>query len=57
MLSSLPGAAVSHIKVEGALHEFGGIEGVKEDISEIILNIKSLAIRDNGHGNEVKSIY
>lgn len=57
MLSSLPGAAVSHIKVEGALHEFGGIEGVKEDISEIILNIKSLAIRDNGHGNEVKKAY
>lgn len=57
MLSSLPGAAVSRIKVDGALHEFGGVEGVKEDISEIILNIKSLAIRDNSSSNEPKEAY
>lgn len=57
MLSSLPGAAVSQIKVEGVLHEFTGIEGVKEDISEIILNIKSLAIRDNSKNNEPKRAY
>ncbi|MDO5695488.1 MAG: DNA-directed RNA polymerase subunit alpha [Eubacteriales bacterium] len=55
MLSSLPGAAISRIQVEGALHEFGGIEGVKEDISEIILNIKELAIRDNSNNGEPKT--
>lgn len=57
MLSSLPGAAVSQIKVGNALHEFGGIEGVKEDISEMILNIKSLAIRDNSKNYEPKMAY
>ncbi len=57
MLSSLPGAAVSQIKIDGALHEFGGIDGVKEDISEIILNIKGLAIRDNSKSNEPKMAY
>ena len=46
MLSSLPGAAVSQIKIEGVLHEFSSIPGVKEDVSEIIMNIKSLAIKD-----------
>ena len=44
MLSSLPGAAVSQIKIEGVLHEFSSIPGVKEDVTEIITNIKSLAI-------------
>lgn len=57
MLSSLPGAAVSHIKIDGVLHEFGGVEGVKEDVSEIILNIKSLAIRDNSTDFEPKKAY
>lgn len=57
MLSSLPGAAVSQIKVGNALHEFGGIEGVKEDISEMILNIKSLAIRDNSKNYGPKMAY
>ena len=57
MLSSLPGAAVSQIKVGNALHEFGGIEGVKEDISEMILNIKSLAIRDNSKNHGPKMAY
>jgi DNA-directed RNA polymerase subunit alpha len=47
MLSSLPGAAVSQIKIEGVLHEFSSIPGVKEDVSEIIMNIKSLAIKNN----------
>lgn len=45
MLSSLPGAAVSQVKFEGVLHEFSSIPGVKEDVTEIIMNIKSLAIR------------
>ena len=44
MLSSLPGAAVSQVKIDGVLHEFSSIPGVKEDVTEIIMNIKSLAI-------------
>ena len=47
MLSSLPGAAVSQVKIGGVLHEFSPIPGVKEDVTEIILNLKSLAIRNN----------
>ena len=43
MLSSLPGAAVSQVKIEGVLHEFSSIPGVKEDVTEIIMNIKSLS--------------
>ncbi|NLI61324.1 MAG: DNA-directed RNA polymerase subunit alpha [Clostridiales bacterium] len=45
LLSSLPGAAVTSIKVEGVLHEFSTIPGVKEDLVEIILNLKDLAIK------------
>ena len=55
MLSSLPGAAVSQIKIEGVLHEFSSIPGVKEDVTEIIMNIKSLAIRNNSSTNEPKT--
>ena len=57
MLSSLPGAAVSQVKIEGVLHEFSSIEGVKEDVTEIIMNIKSLAIRNNSDTNEPKTAY
>ena len=54
MLSSLPGAAVTSVHIEGILHEFDNIEGVKEDITEIILNIKDLSIRV--YGNEPKTL-
>jgi DNA-directed RNA polymerase subunit alpha len=47
MLSSLQGAAVTGIKIEGVQHEFSTIPGVLEDVAEIILNLKSLAIRKN----------
>ena len=57
MLSSLPGAAVSQVKIEGVLHEFSSVPGVKEDVTEIIMNIKSLAIRNNSETNEVKTAY
>ena len=57
MLSSLPGAAVSQVKIEGVLHEFSSIEGVKEDVTEIIMNIKNLAIRNNSDTNEPKTAY
>ena len=57
MLSSLPGAAVSQVKIEGVLHEFSSIPGVKEDVTEIIMNLKSLAIKNNSADNEPKTAY
>ena len=57
MLSSLPGPAVSHIKIDGVVHEFSSIPGVKEDVTEIIMNIKSLAIKNNSDSDEVKTAY
>ena len=57
MLSSLPGTAVSHIKIDGVVHEFSAIPGVKEDVTEIIMNIKSLAIKNTGENDEVKTAY
>src|SRR5699024_8706560 len=57
MLSSLPGAAVSQVKIEGVLHEFSSIPGVKEDVTEIIMNLKSLALKNNSDTNEPKVAY
>lgn len=48
LLSSLPGAAVTSIKIDGILHEFSTIPGVKEDVTEIILNLKKLALSLEG---------
>lgn len=48
LLSSLPGAAITSVKIDGVLHEFSTIPGVKEDVTEIILNLKRLAVRING---------
>ena len=57
MLSSLPGTAVSQVKIEGVLHEFSSIPGVKEDVTEIIMNIKNLAIKNNSETNEIKTAF
>ncbi len=57
MLSSLPGSAVSQVKIDGVVHEFSGLPGVKEDITEIIMNIKSLAIKNSSSKNEPKTAY
>ena len=57
LLSSLPCAAVSNVKIDGVLHEFSVIPGVKEDVTEIIMNLKSLAIRNNSETNEAKVAY
>lgn len=57
MLSSLPGAAVSQVKIDGVLHEFSSIPGVKEDVTEIIMNLKCLAIRNNSSDNMPKTAY
>ena len=52
LLSSLPGVAVTSIKIDGILHEFSTIPGVKEDVTEIILNLKRLAIKLNGESTK-----
>ncbi|MCL2564237.1 MAG: DNA-directed RNA polymerase subunit alpha [Defluviitaleaceae bacterium] len=57
LLSSLPGAAISSIKVDGVLHEFSTLPGVKEDVTEIILNLKELSIQNNSESNEPKVAY
>lgn len=57
MLSSLPGSAVSQVKIDGVVHEFCAIPGVKEDVTEIIMNIKNLAVKNNSDINEVKTAY
>ena len=57
MLSSLPGAAVSQVKIEGVLHEFSSIPGVKADVTEIIMNIKALSIKNSSSTNEPKTAY
>ncbi|MDR2771520.1 MAG: DNA-directed RNA polymerase subunit alpha [Clostridiales Family XIII bacterium] len=48
LLSSLPGTAVTSVKIDGILHEFSTIPGVKEDVTEIILNLKRLAVKITG---------
>ncbi len=50
LLSSLQGAAVTAVHIDGVLHEFSSIEGVREDVTDIILNIKALAVRMHAEG-------
>ncbi len=50
LLSSLQGAAVTSIQIEGVLHEFSSIPGVREDITDIVLNVKSMALRMHSEG-------
>ena len=62
MLSSLPGTAATSIKIAGVQHEFSTIPGVKEDVTEIVLNVKSLLTKLNGEGVKngfegVKTVY
>lgn len=54
LLSSLQGSAITHIKIDGAVHEFTTLPGVMEDVTEIILNLKALAIRS--HASEPKTV-
>ncbi|HEY8340216.1 MAG TPA: DNA-directed RNA polymerase subunit alpha [Egibacteraceae bacterium] len=55
LLSSIPGAAVTSVRIEGVLHEFSSIEGVKEDVTDIILNLKELVLRC--HSDEPVEIF
>ena len=55
LLSSLPGVAATSVKIDGVLHEFSTINGVKEDVTDIIINIKQLIVKLHGEGP--KTIY
>src|SRR5882724_6376932 len=50
LLSSLRGAAVTAVQIDGVLHEFSSIPGVREDVTDIVLNVKSLALRMHNEG-------
>ncbi len=52
LLSSIRGAAVTAIQIDGVLHEFSSIKGIREDVTDIILNVKSLALKSNSEGNK-----
>ena len=54
LLSSLPGVAVTCIKLDGVLHEFSTVPGVKEDVTEIVLNVKGITAKL--HGNSPKTV-
>ncbi|MBX6723120.1 MAG: DNA-directed RNA polymerase subunit alpha [Dactylosporangium sp.] len=56
LLSSLPGAAVTSVKIDGVLHEFSSLPGVMEDVTDIILNLKQLAIRMYGEGTQTMRV-
>ena len=56
LLSSLPGAAVTFVKIDGVLHEFATIPGVREDVADIILNIKALCLKMEGEEEKVLRI-
>ena len=56
LLSSLPGAAVTYVKIDGVLHEFATIPGVREDVADIILNIKALCLKMEGEEEKVLRI-
>src|SRR5499427_4764499 len=45
LLSSMPGAAITEVEIDGVLHEYTSIEGVQEDVVEVLLNLKSVALR------------
>ena len=58
LLSSLEGAAATSIRIEGVQHEFAAIEGVREDVTDIVLNVKGLVFRNNevGEGDAVATL-
>ena len=55
LLSSIPGAAITQVKIDGVLHEFSTVEGVAEDVTEIVLNLKGLVLRSESE--EPNTVY
>lgn len=56
LLSSIPGAAITNVRTQGVLHEFSTIPGVVEDVTDIILNLKSLKLKLNGEGPKTMTL-
>jgi len=56
MLSSMPGSAVVSVKIDGVLHEFQKIDGIREDVMNIILNIKSLVVKNYSNTKKVMTL-
>ena len=54
MLSSLPGSAITTVKIDGVLHEFQKIEGIVEDVTTIVLNLKGVVVKN--HSQEQKTV-
>ena len=52
LLSSMPGCAVTEVEIDGVLHEFSSIDGVREDVTDIILNIEQIALSMHGEGHK-----
>lgn len=57
LLSSMPGAAITEVEIEGALHEYGTIEGVREDVVDILLNLKGIAIKMHGRSEATLTLH
>ena len=57
LLSSLQGAAVTSIKIEGVLHEFSSLAGVREDVTDIVLNVKQIALQDGRRRPEAAAAF
>ena len=57
MLSSMPGCAISQVKFDGVLHEFTSIPNVKEDVTEIITNLKGVVVKNNSDSSEARFGY
>ena len=56
LLSSMPGCAVVEVEIDGVLHEYSAIEGVQEDVIEILLNLKGLAINLHGRDEQRRNL-
>jgi DNA-directed RNA polymerase subunit alpha len=56
LLSSMPGCAITEVKIDGVLHEYSAIEGVQEDVIEILMNLKTLALRMHGRDEVVLNL-
>jgi DNA-directed RNA polymerase subunit alpha len=56
LLSSMPGCAITEVKIDGVLHEYSAIEGVQEDVIEILMNLKNLALRMHGRDEVTLSL-
>jgi DNA-directed RNA polymerase subunit alpha len=57
LLSSLQGAAITSLKIEGVQHEFSTVQGVMEDVSDIVLNLKDVRLRMHGEGPRVLRLH